>query len=180
MIAAAVTVGLALLGYVAAYLNSLRLSQRQERLSRLNRQLSDLYGPLFALTESNSRTYSTFMERHARPDGISPFAHETPPTEEEVAEWRLWATTVFIPNIRAMRDLVLKHTDLLRESEMPPLLLQLCAHVSGYEITAARWAQGNYDKHFSVVAFPGEELGAYAREGFTHLKAEQARLLRRR
>ncbi|MDQ0596012.1 hypothetical protein QF037_000357 [Streptomyces canus] len=76
-----------------------------------------------------------------------------------------------------MRDLVIKHADLLREPAMPPLLLQLCAHVAGYEITAARWVQGNHDQHLSVVSFPSEELAAYARQGFSVLKKEQARLL---
>ncbi|MEW2509451.1 hypothetical protein [Streptomyces sp. NPDC046870] len=177
MIAVVVTIGLAFVGYVVTYLNGLRLSQRQERLARVNRQLSDFYGPLFALTEANSRTFSAFVERHARPGGKSPFAHEPPPTPEELTEWRLWVTTVFLPNIQAMRDLVIKHADLLSEPEMPPLLLHLCAHVSGYEITAARWARGHHDQHLSLVSFPSEELAAYARQGFSSLKNEQARLL---
>jgi hypothetical protein len=37
-----------------------------------------------------------------------------------------------------MRDLVISHACLVLDTEMPPLL-HLCAHVSGYEITAARW-----------------------------------------
>lgn len=175
-----VTIGLAFAGYVVTYLNGLRLSQRQEHLSRVNRQLSDFYGPLFALTEANTRTFAAFVERHARSDGGSPFTQEPPPTVEELAEWRLWVTTVFLPNIQAMRDLVIAHADLLNEAAMPPLLLRLCAHVSGYEITAARWAQGNHDEHLSVVPFPSEELAAYARQGFSTLKEEQARLLGRR
>ncbi|MFC9748962.1 hypothetical protein [Streptomyces niveus] len=93
MIATAITVGLALLGYVATYLNSLRLSQRQERLSRLNRQLSDLYGPLFALTESNSRTYSAFMDPH--------FWLGSPPLPGMASTWhskpcRAWELARFI------------------------------------------------------------------------------------
>lgn len=88
--------------------------------------------------------------------------------------------TVFLPNIRAMRDLVIHHADLLSEPAMPPLLLQLCAHVSGYEITAARWARDSYDQHLSVVPFPSEEIAAYARRGFAQLKREQARLLGQR
>ncbi|PRX98103.1 hypothetical protein [Allonocardiopsis opalescens] len=180
MSALIVTIGLAFAGYVATYINGLRLAQRQERLARVNRQLSDLYGPLFALSESSRRTFDAFKERHARPGGVSPFAHETPPTEEELAEWRLWVTTVFLPNNRAMRDLVVRHADLLTEAEMPPLLLQLCAHVSGYEVTAARWAQGDYAEHLSVVWFPTDELGPYAREEFSKLKREQERLLGRR
>ncbi|MFD7864111.1 hypothetical protein [Streptomyces sp. NPDC059783] len=180
MIALVATIGLALAGYIATYLNSLRLSQRQERLARVNRQLSDFYGPLFALTEVNSRSFQAFKERNARPGGRSPFDHEIPPTEEELAEWRLWVTTVFLPNVRAMRDLVIGHADLLRETVMPPILLQLCAHVSGYEITAARWERGEFDQHLSVVPFPSAEIAGYARQGFTHLKAEQSRLLGRR
>ncbi|MGK5496474.1 hypothetical protein ACSNOF_00680 [Streptomyces sp. URMC 125] len=101
----------------------------------------------------------------------------TPPTEQELAEWRTWATTVFIPNIRTMRDVVVTKADLLIEEEMPPALLQLCAHVSGYEITAARWAQGNYEEHLSLISFPGRELREYIRDRFTQLKSEQARLL---
>ncbi|MFI1221664.1 MULTISPECIES: hypothetical protein [unclassified Streptomyces] len=180
MIALVVTIALAFVGYVTAYLNGLRLAQRHERLARVNRQLSDFYGPLFAITEANSRAFAAFAERNVRPDGRFPFDHEDPPTEEELAEWRLWITTVFLPNIRAMRDLVVTHADLLRESEMPPILLKLCAHVSGYEITTARWAQERYDQHLSVVPFPSQELAAYAREGFTVLKKEQARLLGQR
>ncbi|MFD9518643.1 hypothetical protein [Streptomyces sp. NPDC059979] len=175
-----VTVGLAFAGYAATYLNGLRHAQRQERLARVNRQLGEFYGPLFALTEANSHIFAAFLEQNARPDGRSPFAHETPPSDEELAEWRLWVRTVFLPNIRAMRDLVLGHADLLSEPEMPPILLQLCAHVSGYEITTARWEQGSYDQHLSVVAFPSEEIAAYARDGFAGLKREQARLLGRR
>ena len=179
MIAVVVTIGLAFVGYVVTYLNGLRLARRQERLARVNRQLGEFYGPLFALAEANSRTFGAFVERHARPGGRSPFADRTPPTEEELTEWRLWVTTVFLPNIQAMRDLVVRHADLLSEPEMPPLLLQLCAHVSGYEITVARWAQGDHDQHLSVVSFPSEEPGAYARRGFSVLKKEQARLLGR-
>ncbi|MEU2758647.1 MULTISPECIES: hypothetical protein [unclassified Streptomyces] len=180
MIALVVTITLAFVGYVAAYLNGLRLAQRGERLARINRQLSDFYGPLFAITEANSRAFGAFAERNVRPDGRSPFDHEDPPTEEELAEWRLWVTSVFLPNIRTMRDLVVTHADLLREPAMPPILLTLCAHVSGYEITAARWAQGQFDQHQSVVPFPSQDLADYAREGFTALKAEQSRLLGRR
>ncbi|MFF4453525.1 hypothetical protein [Streptomyces goshikiensis] len=176
---AIVTVALALVGYLATYLNGLRLAQRHARLTRVNLQLSEFYGPLFALMEANSRTYDTFSAKYARPDGRDPFRHDDPPTEQELAQWRTWATTVFIPNIRAMRDVVVTKADLLIEEEMPPALLQLCAHVSGYEITAARWAQGEYSEHLSSMPFPGRELREYTRDRFTRLKSEQSALLGR-
>jgi hypothetical protein len=180
VLAASVAIGLAFVGYVATYLNGLRLAQRQERLARVNRQLSDFYGPLLALTQANERIFGAFVERHARPGGVSVFQDATPPNEEELRDWRLWVTAVFLPNIRAMRELVVGHADLLVEAEMPPLLLDLCAHVSGYEITVARWAEGDYGDHLSVVHFPAEAISDYARQGFAALKAEQASLLGRR
>ncbi|WP_404959500.1 hypothetical protein [Streptomyces sp. 147326] len=103
-----------------------------------------------------------------------------PPTDEELAQWRTWATTVFIPNIQAMRDVVVRKGDLLIEEEMPQVLLTLCAHVSGYEITAARWAAGDHEEHLSRIPFPGREMREYTRDRFARLKAEQSRLLGRR
>ncbi|MGW3321841.1 hypothetical protein [Streptomyces virginiae] len=45
-------------GYMmATYVDGLRLAQRQARLARVNRQLSDFYGPLFALMAANSRAH---------------------------------------------------------------------------------------------------------------------------
>lgn len=184
MNATAVTIALAFVSYLATYFNSVRLSQRQERLSRVNRQLSDFYGPLFALVEANTRIFDTFMERTAtRPDGRSPFAAGgEPPTNAELAEWRLWLSTVFLPNIRAMRDIVVTKADLLAESQVPQVLLELSAHVSGYEIAEAKWERGDYapQHHLSGVPYPSEELARYARQSFIRLKQEQGRLLGRR
>ncbi|HEY2724164.1 MAG TPA: hypothetical protein VGI84_05725 [Pseudonocardiaceae bacterium] len=149
-------------------------------MARINRQLSDFYGPLFALTETNNRIFSAFAERNARPDGRSPFDHDIPPTEEELAEWRLWITTVFLPNIQAMRDIIVTKADLLAEPHMPAVLLRLCAHVFGYEITAARWEQGDHNQHLSVLPYPSKEISTYARQGCTRLKKEQSALLGRR
>ena len=62
-----VTVVVATAGYVAAYLNSLRLAQRKERLERLDRQLRELYGPLYALTQSGDRSWNAFRRQIGRP-----------------------------------------------------------------------------------------------------------------
>ncbi|GAA2621446.1 hypothetical protein [Streptomyces tubercidicus] len=72
------TVSLAFVGYRATYLNGLRLAQRQARLARVSQQLSDFYGPLFALMEANSRAYEAFCEQYARPDGICSHAPAGP------------------------------------------------------------------------------------------------------
>ncbi|MFJ6569274.1 hypothetical protein ACIQNU_17795 [Streptomyces sp. NPDC091292] len=182
MNAAIITVGLAFAGYLVTYLNSLRLTQRQERLARVSRQLSEFYGPLLALTEINSRVYGTFSERHPRPDGRSPLQHgpdELPLTEEELAEWRLWVTGTFLPNHRAMRDILVNKADLLSEPRMPPILLEVYAHASWHEITVTRWEQGDLTLEQPPQPFPMTEMRRYVRENFDRLKQEQSGLLGR-
>ncbi|MFB8007020.1 hypothetical protein [Nocardia sp. NPDC056000] len=179
MVTVGMTVGLAFVGYMATYLNGLRLGQRQARLVRINQQLSEFYGPLLALMEANQRTFDAFHADFALADGRCPICDVPVPAERDLAEWQCWATTVFIPNIRAMRDVVVTKADLLIESEMPAVLLELCAHVSGYEVTLARWSEGNRGQHVSIIKFPAPELHDYTRDRFARLKLEQSRLLGR-
>ncbi|WP_458686247.1 hypothetical protein [Nocardia tengchongensis] len=177
MVTVGMTVGLAFVGYMATYLNGLRLGQRQARLVRINEQLSELYGPLLALMEANQRTFDAFHADFALEDGRCPICDVLVPSERDLAEWRFWATTVFIPNIKAMRDVIVSKADLLIETEMPAVLLELCAHVSGYEVTLARWTEGDLGDYVSIIKFPAQELHEYTRDRFARLKVEQARLL---
>ena len=49
-----VDVVVAQIGYFVTYRTNLRLAQRNDRLERINRQLSEFYGPLLALTRQRS------------------------------------------------------------------------------------------------------------------------------
>jgi hypothetical protein len=177
---ALVGVLVAAIGYVAKYLTDIKLTQRNDRLERINRQLSDFYGPLLALTRSSERSWIAFRERY-RTQGGSYWRRDPPPTQYEAMAWRLWMTTVFMPMHQQMMDLVLKHADLIDESEMPMCLLDLCAHVAGYQAILKEWEAGDISiervDNISVVNFPSQDLTDYAATAFGRLKAEQARLL---
>ena len=98
-----VTVALAFAGYVVTYRNSVKLSQRNERLDRIDRQLRELYGPLFALVSASGEAWSGFR-RIYRPGISSYWRSEPAPTEQEAAAWRLWMVEVFMPlNTRMAR-----------------------------------------------------------------------------
>jgi hypothetical protein len=64
---------------------------------------------------------------------------------------------------------------------MPACLLDLCAHVHGYQAILKDWETGEIsverEDNISVVNFPGQELAVYAAAAFSRLKAEQAELL---
>ena len=162
LVTTAVTVVLAFSGYLITYFNGLRLSQRERRLERLNKQLGELYGPLYGLTGSETAVFAVFRSRY-RP-GQHFFSEEDPPTEEDLEAWRLWMTTVFAPINNRMYELILSKSDLLIETEMPQCLRDLCAHVVGYHLVMKKWEKGDYSENLSLVAFPQADLLKYVAE----------------
>jgi hypothetical protein len=175
LVTTAVTVVLAFTGYMFTYLNSVRLSQRNERLERVSKQLGELYGPLYGLINSETTIFGIFRSIY-RPDKHF-FSEEDPPSEEDLKAWRAWMTTVFGPMNDQMYELILTKTDLLIETEMPPCLLELCAHVVGYRLVFKQWEQGDYSENMSLLPFPQVEFQKYVDESYNALKREQAKLL---
>jgi hypothetical protein len=170
-----ITILLAIAGYLATYANSLRLARRSDRLDRINRQLRDLYGPLFALTSASNRTWSEFRQRY-RPSGGF-WDLDSPPTQDEAAAWRLWMSEVFMPLNSQMFDVVVQKADLLEEAYVPDCLLDLCSHVAAYRPVLKAWEKGDYSENKSLINFPREPLMQYVNTTFLKLKSEQQRLL---
>lgn len=175
LITTVVTILLAFTGYLATYFNTLRITQRNQRLERVSRQLGELYGPLYGLTDSEGEIWQIFRARY-RP-GQHFFDVKDPPTEADLEAWRLWITTVFAPINNQMYELVLSKSDLLIETEMPTCLRELCAHVVGYQLVMCKWERGDYSENTSLLPFPGDDLRKYVVDSYHMLKGEQARLL---
>jgi hypothetical protein len=171
-----VTIVLAFSGYLLTYTLSLRLARRKDYLDRVNRQLSEFYGPLYALTEASGRAWKELLVITGSPPGRMIF------TEDNIDVWRRWVTHVFMPLNRKMMDIVVTHTDLLVEQEFPPCLEDLCAHVVCYEPVIERWKKENVDSialadNVSVIDFPAAEVEAYVKRCYDSLKREQAKLI---
>jgi len=166
----------AILGFFVAYVVNLRLAQRSDQLAWVSRQLSDFYGPLYALVNATEISWRAFRANH-RPGGSFWGDPDNPPSEADAAAWRLWMSLVFMPLNRQMRDLVVTKAQLLDEDQVPDCLLTLCAHVSTYEAILGQWANGDFSEHVSAVPFPRQELTKYAVESFGPLKSKQQRLI---
>jgi hypothetical protein len=100
------TVCLALTGY----LYGLFLARRKDRLDRINRLLSHVYGPLYALTQIGSHAWSSFRDGHRPYKGR--FWKDGPPMSDADADaFRLWIRSVFMPLNRQMMELVVNRAD---------------------------------------------------------------------
>ena len=170
-----VTILLALAGYTVTYRNTLRLTKRKERLERVDRQLRELYGPLYALTESGDKSWKAFRVQVGRPTG-SFWDATPPPNEQERAAWRLWMTNVLMPVNARIESVIIEHADLLEGNEMPPCLLDLLAHFAAYQAVLKAWEAKDYSRHISVIDYP-TEVNRYAKEEYLKLKALQQSLI---
>lgn len=175
-----VTIVLAAAGYLVTYFTNLRLARRKDRLERINRQLSDLYGPLYALLEASDRVWEELAKDGGRFGDDGPL--DSPLAEEQAVTWRTWMIHVFMPLTRRMVEVITDHGDLLIEDHLPRPLSDLCAHVIGYELAIARWNSDGFNStnrrdHVSLVDFPRGALDSYVRNSFKRLKQEQGKLL---
>src|SRR5271167_1771337 len=101
-----VTVLVALAGFAATHQNNLSLARRKDRLDRVNRQLSDLYGPLLAMVSGSTQSWEAFRMRY-RSTVVSYFDPSTPLTQAEEEAWRRWMRHVFMPLDTRMEELVI-------------------------------------------------------------------------
>lgn len=170
-----VTIVLAFIGYLATYLNNLRLTQRKDRLDRVNRQLGEFYGPLFALNHASYIARQKFLDKYAAGRDRF-FAKDVKHSENDLRVWRHWMQSVFMPINMSIYELILSKSDLLIEPHMPPCLMQLCGHVASYKVVLEKWAKGDFSEHMALVNFP-RELHQYSMESFQALKSKQAALL---
>jgi hypothetical protein len=154
VVTVAVSVVLALAGYLATYAYDLRLARRKDQLERVNEQLSDFYGPLLALVDAGRASWRGFRTLY-RPGGVAYWGSDPPPTPEEAAAWRLWMMEVFHPLNERIVQVVTEHAHLLDEPEMPQPLLDACAHVAAYRPVVRSWQDGDTSQNTSGDRLPG-------------------------
>lgn len=170
-----VTIILALLGYLAKYLNDKKIAERKDRLDRVNRQLKELYGPLYSLTRASKIAWLGFRQKY-RPGKESYWKSLPPPDKEEEAAWRLWMLEVFMPINLRLEKVIVENADLLVDEELPECLLEVCAHVAAYKTIIKNWEAKNFTEHASPIRFPSG-MYDYTEEMYHRLKKEQASLL---
>lgn len=72
-IAASAAICVAVLGALLSFISTRRLQRRQVRLERLNAQLRDFYGPLYAIFQANHIAHLRFVDT-LRPGSSTLFA----------------------------------------------------------------------------------------------------------
>ena len=168
VITASASIVVAVLVFILNQRAQLKQERRQARLTRVNSQLRDLYGPLNALVEVNERIWEALRSSHLP-------GKEDRSAAAATDDWRRWRDQALNPLNHQMRDIIVNHADLLAEPDLPQPLRDFCAHVASLEIVLAAESDGVSEA--ALIRHPGAPFVTYVRESFARLKQEQQRLL---
>ncbi|HMD77787.1 MAG TPA: hypothetical protein VKG86_10475 [Terracidiphilus sp.] len=167
--AAILTVILAFVGYLATFLSARMLARRKDKLDLVNRRLNEFYGPLYVASHAGNIAYRSLLDKQGKTQ-----CH--PIRDEEMKEWVLWMTTIFMPLNDIREKIIIEKAYLIVEEHMPKCLLEFVTHVVGYKAVLAKWAEGDYSERRSTIGWP-PAFDEYVTRSYKALKAEQTHLL---
>ena len=167
--AAVLTVVLAFVGYLVTFLINRMMARRADHLRLVDRRLNEFYGPLYVATVAGNIAYNSLLKKQGKTQ-----CH--PIRDEDLKEWILWMTTIFIPLNDTREKIIIENAHLIVEEKMPQCLLDFVTHVVGYKALMAKWSEGDYSERRSIIGWP-PEFDIYVEKSYKALKAEQTRLL---
>jgi hypothetical protein len=167
--ATVLTLFLALIGYLVAFLSARMLARRKDKLELVNRRLNEFYGPLYVASQAGNIAYRSLLAKLGKTQSY-------PILDEEMKDWVLWMTTIFMPLNDIREKIIIEKAYLIVEEQMPHCLLDFVTHVVGYKAVLSKWAEGDYTERRSTIGWP-PEFDAYVERSYAALKAEQTRLM---
>jgi len=112
-----------------------RADLRAAQLVRLDKQLSDLYGPLYARYVSGDRQWRQFMRVYRPikqyPDTLDFFYDKEPPSAEDLWLFRRCTNTVFLATNSAIEETIVNNAELLVGERMPECFLAFSRTTGG-------------------------------------------------
>jgi hypothetical protein len=168
--AAVLTIILAFVGYFVTFISTRMMARRSDMLNLVNQRLNEFYGPLYVASQAGNIAYRSLLKKQGKTQSF-------PILDDEMKEWVLWMTTIFMPLNDIREKIIIEKAHLIVEEEMPHCLLEFVTHVVGYKAVLAKWADGDYSERRSTIGWP-PEFDIYIEHSYQALKAEQTRLLR--
>ena len=137
--AAVLTIFLAFAGYLLTFSFTRMMARRSDRLRLVDQRLNEFYGPLYVASRAGNIAYRSLLKKQGKTQ-----CH--PIRDEDMKEWMLWMTTIFMPLNDVREKIIIEKAHLIVEEEMPLCLLEFVTHVVGYKAVLAKWADGDYSE----------------------------------
>lgn len=168
----------AVIGWGMTYFHKWYFENKANQLDRVNRQLKELYGPLYVRLIASQETWNAFWQNYRPAHGRNHyFGSNVEVTDKEKAVWRNWMTNVFEPMNAKTEEVILSNIDLLEGNEIPEAFIDALAHIAAYKAVLADWEKGDFSTHVSVNNWPSRSLLEAVEPEYELLKEKQSKLL---
>jgi len=172
-------------GYVLNWWNSQRVETARGKMSRINEQLKEFYGPLQGIIATTRRSHEAMLQEffnvnathlNVNAEGFNAsdaWEHALDTDPAAVIQYQVWAREVLQPlNEQAFR-IIVQRSDLLDTTAVPLAFHQFVAHVTAFRTVLARWNAGDFSVTRCVARYP-KGLEDYINAEFRRLKLDQA------
>lgn len=162
------------IGAIAGVAYQIKARRKDDRLKnqldRLNKQISEFYGPLYTLYETGDQNYYIYL-KHCGKEVTFKNPH-----------YRNWTCAVFQPTNAAMENIIINKADLILGKKIPSCLLQFCQWSATVKVYNEAEKHGNFDEDtwqriINDIKHPELSMQIYLRACFEVLKEEQSTLL---
>ena len=79
----------------------------------MDQRLNDFYGPLYVATVAGNIAYNSLLQKQGKKQ-----CH--PIRDEDLKEWALWMTTIFMPLNDVREKIIIENAHLIVKEQMPP------------------------------------------------------------
>ncbi|WP_059009722.1 hypothetical protein [Streptomyces specialis] len=173
LIAAVVTAG----GWLANHLLATRAERlrrrREARLAHVERQLSELYGPLFFLVHEGKSSFEDFCRNLGRPYVFGPGGTITP---EDLDVWLFWVDQDFMPRNQEVQRLLSSKAHLIVGETMPDSYLAFMDHYNSWRVSHLRWREKGVPYRWTAATNWPVEFGRDVITTYAELKRLQNHL----
>ena len=186
------------IGAVFAWVVDQRAGRQQERRQRelalIERQLRELYGPLFSIVSSSKKIYEAF---HAQATGVAARVGKTysftdfndgAVTPEVAVLHRRWIRVIMVPQWEEIERCIRDNGDLVIEPNFPDAFAQILTHIASWRLLVESWVplqdsnlhnrpeELKLDRNFAAISFP-KAYQEYVSEAYARLRRRQSTLL---
>src|ERR1017187_9930161 len=103
---------LAFVGYLVTAWSAHMLARRKDKLEHVNRRLNEFYGPLYVASQAGNIAYRSLLKKQGKTQSF-------PILDDEMKEWMLWMTTIFMPLNDVREKIIIEKAYLIVEEQMP-------------------------------------------------------------
>ncbi len=159
--------------------NEKELERIRWKKDLIDRQISELYGPLYSLIIEGDVSFSRILYQLGRNCVIPKDKCFYDLPEEEQKIWKHYVDTYKIKNQMNMVEIMRNNLHLIYNSELPTCYKEFLDYSLGWELLDNQKRNGvpNYYEYHYVFNYP-TEFNNYIRTTLEHLLVEQAKLIK--